>query len=168
MNAPKLAIGDGALGFWAALDEIYPGTAQQRCWVHKTANVLNHLPKSAQPKAKQRLQDIRMAATRDDALKVFDLFIRSYEDKYLKTAQCLLRDQHSLLNFYDYPSQHWQNIHTTIPIESTFATIRHRTQTIQGLSVTRHDNAYDGQAGSVCRKTLAQTSRLRILGKSHH
>ena len=132
MNVPKLAIGDGALGFWAAIDQIYPGTRQQRCWVHKTANVLNKLPKSSQPKAKQRLHDIWMAETKADALKAFDLFIKTYEDKYPKTTESLQKDQEELLAFYDFPAQHWQSIRTTNPIESTFATIRHRTKRSKG------------------------------------
>ena len=132
MNVPKLAIGDGALGFWVALDEIYPNTRQQRCWVHKTANVLNKLPKSIQPKVKQALHDIWMAETHDDASQVFDLFIRTYEDKYPAATECLLKDQHELLVFYDFPAAHWQSIRTTNPIESTFATIRHRTKRSKG------------------------------------
>ena len=137
MNVPKLAIGDGALGFWAALDEIYPQTRQQRCWVHKTANVLNKLPKSVQPKVKQSLHDIWMAETREDATIAFDLFIKTYEDKYPAATECLLKDQNELLVFYDYPAAHWQSIRTTNPIESTFATIRHRTKRSKGC-LSRH------------------------------
>ncbi len=132
MNSPKLAIGDGALGFWAGADQIYPDTRQQRCWVHKTANVLNKLPKSSQAKAKQGLHDIWMAETKADAVKAFDLFIETYQDKYPKVAQCLLKDQLELLTFYDFPAKHWQSIRTTNPIESTFATIRHRTKRSKG------------------------------------
>lgn len=132
MNSPKLAIGDGALGFWAAADQIYPDTRQQRCWVHKTANVLNKLPKSSQPKAKQGLHDIWMAETKAEAVKAFDLFIETYQDKYPKVTQCLLKDQLELLTFYDFPAKHWQSIRTTNPIESTFATIRHRTKRSKG------------------------------------
>lgn len=132
MNSPKLAIGDGALGFWAAADQIYPDTRQQRCWVHKTANVLNKLPKSSQPKAKQGLHDIWMAESKAEAVKAFDLFIETYQDKYPKVTQCLLKDQLELLTFYDFPAKHWQSIRTTNPIESTFATIRHRTKRSKG------------------------------------
>ena len=132
MNVPKLAIGDGALGFWAALDEIYPQTRQQRCWVHKTANVLNKLPKSIQPKVKEALHDIWMAETRDGAARAFDLFINTYADKYPAATECLLKDQDELLVFYDFPAVHWQSIRTTNPIESTFATIRHRTKRSKG------------------------------------
>lgn len=132
LNAPKLAIGNGALGFWAALDEIYPDTAHQRCWVHKTANVLNKLPKSAQPKAKEALHEIWMAETQQDAEAAFDLFINKYEDKYPGAAQCLLKDQDALLNFYHYPAKHWKSIRSTNPIESCFATIGHRTKRSKG------------------------------------
>ncbi len=132
MNAPKLAIGDGAMGFWAALEEIYPQTRQQRCWVHKTRNVLNCLPKSAQPKAKQALHNIWQAATRAEAEKAFDLFIKTYEPKYPKAALCLHKDHDELMAFYDFPAQHWQSIRTSNPIESTFGTIRHRTKRSKG------------------------------------
>lgn len=132
MNSPELVIGDGALGFWAAADQIYPDTRQQRCWVHKTANVLNKLPKSSQPNAKQALHDIWMADTHKSAIAAFDLFIRTYEDKYPAVAECLLKDQDELLTFYDFPAQHWQSIRTTNPIESSFATIRHRTKRTKG------------------------------------
>ncbi|MFE8073536.1 IS256 family transposase [Marinobacteraceae bacterium S3BR75-40.1] len=128
MTAPELAIGDGAMGFWAALEEVYPTTRQQRCWVHKTANVLNRLPKSSQPRAKRALHDIWQAETRADAEKAFDTFIKTYEAKYPKVAECLLKDHEELMTFYDFPAKHWQSIRTTNPIESTFGTIRHRTK----------------------------------------
>jgi len=132
MNVPELAIGDGAMGFWAALEEVYPETRQQRCWMHKTMNVLNALPKSAQPKAKQALHGIWQAPTRAEAQKAFDLFIRTYEPKYPKAALCLQKDREELLAFYDFPAQHWQSIRTSNPIESTFGTIRHRTKRAKG------------------------------------
>ncbi|MDR4467896.1 MAG: IS256 family transposase [Nitrospira sp.] len=127
MNVPRLAIGDGAMGFWAALEEVYGDTRQQRCWMHKTMNVLNGLPTSAQPKAKQALHEIWQADTKEEAERAFDLFIRTYEPKYLKVTLCLQKDREELLVFYDFPAQHWQSIRTTNPIESTFGTIRHRT-----------------------------------------
>lgn len=137
LNAPELAIGDGALGFWAALDQIFPGTRQQRCWVHKTANILNKLPKSAQPKAKKAVHEIWMAETLDNAQIAFDLFVKTYEDKYPGVVRCLLKDQDELLTFYDFPAAHWASIRTSNPIESTFATIRHRTKRSKGcLSLT--------------------------------
>ena len=132
MNAPELAIGDGAMGFWAALEEVYPETRQQRCWMHKTMNVLNCLPKSAQPQAKQALHNIWQAETKADAGKAFDLFIKTYEPKYPKAAICLQKDREELLAFYDFPAQHWQSIRTSNPIESTFGTIRHRTKRSKG------------------------------------
>lgn len=125
--APKLAVGDGALGFWKALPQVYAATKPQRCWVHKTANVLNALPKSQQPKAKSALQNIWLAASREDAQQAFGLFVSSYQDKYPKAADCLRKDRDALLTFYDFPAAHWQHIRTTNPIESTFATIRLRT-----------------------------------------
>jgi len=132
LNAPELAIGDGAMGFWAALEEVYPETRQQRCWMHKTMNVLNCLPKSAQPKAKQALHEIWQAATQADAERAFDLFIKTYEPKYPKAAVCLYKDRDELMVFYDFPAQHWQSIRTSNPIESTFGTIRHRTKRTKG------------------------------------
>jgi putative transposase len=132
MNAPKLAIGDGAMGFWAALDEVYGETRQQRCWVHKTANVMNCLPKSMQAKAKGSLHEIWQASTKADAEKAFDLFIKTYEPKYPKAALNLHKDRDELLAFYDYPAAHWQSIRTSNPIESTFGTIRHRTKRSKG------------------------------------
>ena len=132
MNPPKLAIGDGAMGFWAALEEVYPKTRSQRCWVHKCGNVLNYLPKSAQPRAKQALHEIWQAETKADAEKAFDLFIESYEAKYPKAAICLQKDREEMLAFYDFPALHWQSIRTSNPIESTFGTIRHRTKRSKG------------------------------------
>src|SRR3954453_5269004 len=125
--APELAAADGALGFWKALGELWPSTREQRCWVHKTANVLNKLPKSQQPKAKRSLQEIWMAETRKDAKAAFDAFIAAYQLKYYKAAECLAKDRHALLAFYDFPAEHWKHLRTSNPIESTFATVRHRT-----------------------------------------
>jgi transposase-like protein len=132
MNVPELAIGDGAMGFWAALEEVYPETRQQRCWMHKTMNVLNCLPKSAQPKAKQALHNIWQAETFAAAEKGLELFIKTYEPKYPKAALCLQKDREELMAFFDFPAQHWQSIRTSNPIESTFGTIRHRTKRSKG------------------------------------
>ena len=132
MNTPKLAVGDGAMGFWAALDEVYSDTRQQRCWMHKTGNVLNYAPKSVQPKMKQALHDIWQAATREDANSAFDRFEKTYEPKYPKAVQCLQKDREELMAFYDFPAKHWQSLRTTNPIESTFGTIRHRTKRSKG------------------------------------
>jgi transposase-like protein len=131
-NAPKLAIGDGALGFWKALGQVYGQSRQQRCWVHKTANVLNNLPKGKQSKGKSMLHDIWMAQTKAEAEKAFDLFIQSYQAKYPKAAECLAKDRDVLLTFYDFPAEHWVHIRTTNPIESTFATVRLRTRRTKG------------------------------------
>jgi transposase-like protein len=132
MNVPRLAIGDGAMGFWAALEEVYGETRQQRCWMHKTLNILNCLPKSSQAKAKQALHEIWQAETQETAEKAFDLFVQTYEAKYPKATQCLEKDREELLAFYDFPAQHWQSLRTTNPIESTFGTIRHRTKRSKG------------------------------------
>ena len=129
---PKLAVADGALGFWQALEEVWPNTCGQRCWVHKTANVLNKLPKSQQPKAKGALQEIWMAETKKDALKAFDAFVETYGVKYEKAVDCLTKDREALLAFYDFPAEHWKHLRTSNPIESTFATVRHRTVRTKG------------------------------------
>ena len=124
---PVLAVGDGALGFWAAQEEAWPETRSQRCWVHKTANVLNELPQSIQGKAKAGLHEIRMAETKAQAGQAFDRFVRDFGAKYPKAVEILKKDRAVLLAFYDFPAEHWIHIRTTNPIESTFATIRHRT-----------------------------------------
>ncbi len=130
--APELAIGDGALGFWKALEQQFSTTRHQRCWVHKTMNVLNKLPKSVQPRAKADLKEIWMAEGRHDAEKAFDRFLAKYQTKYDKAADCLAKDRDALLAFYDFPAEHWKHIRTGNPIESTFATVRHRTKRAKG------------------------------------
>jgi transposase-like protein len=120
---PELAVADGALGFWKALPEVWPKTREQRCWVHKTANVLNRLPKSLQGKAKRALQNIWMAETRNDAEAALDTFAEIYGTKYDKAVECLTKDRNVLLAFYDFPAEHWAHLRTTNPIESTFATV---------------------------------------------
>jgi len=127
-TAPKLAIGDGALGFWKAITKTYPSCRHQRCWVHKTANVLNKLPKSIQPKVKEALHDIWMAETREAAYKAFDSAQARFAAKYPKAMECLKKDRAEMLTFYDFPAEHWTHIRTTNPIESTFATVRLRTK----------------------------------------
>ncbi len=129
--APELAVGDGALGFWKALSKVYDTTRWQRCWVHKTANVLNKLPKSIQAKAKDKLHQIWMASDKDEAEKNFDAFIQTYNAKYPKATECLAKDRDVLLTFYDFPAEHWRHIRTTNPIESTFATVRLRTAKVR-------------------------------------
>jgi len=129
--SPELAIGDGALGFWKALAKVYGNTRWQRCWVHKTANVLNKLPKSIQAKAKEKLHQIWMAPDKAEAQNHFDDFISIYEAKYPKAAKCLQKDREVLLTFYDFPAEHWRHIRTTNPIESTFSTVRLRTAKVR-------------------------------------
>jgi putative transposase len=136
-TAPKLAIADGALGFWKAIDEVWPKTGEQRCWVHKTANILNKLPKSQQPEAKRMLQDIWMAATSKDAEVAFDAFIETYAVKCEKAVECLKKDRDPLLAFYDFPAEHWKHLRTSNPIGSTFATVRHRTIRSKGCLSNR-------------------------------
>lgn len=131
-TAPKLAVGDGALGFWKALPKVFGKTRRQRCTVHKTVNILDKLPKSAQKKAKHHLQEIWMAETKAYAEKAFDYFIEAYGAKYPKAAECLSKDREDLLTFYDFPAEHWTHIRTTNPIESTFATVRLRTAKTRG------------------------------------
>lgn len=130
--APKLAVGDGALGFWGALTERFGETKHQRCWFHKMGNVLDKLPKSQQVQATKLLHEIWMAATREEAYKAFNFFIETYEKKYPKATECLEKDKEELLAFYDFPAEHWGHIRTTNPIESTFATVRHRTYKSKG------------------------------------
>jgi len=132
VEAPKLVTGDGALGFWAALPKVFEPTREQRCWVHKTANVLDKMPQGKQAKAKSMLHDVWMAETREAAEKAFDLFIETYALKYPKAAECLKKDREALLTFYDFPAEHWIHLRTTNPIESTFATVRLRTVRTKG------------------------------------
>ena len=129
---PKLAVADGALGFWAAARKLWPATREQRCWVHKTANVLNKLPKSVQCKAKAMLHEIWQAETKADAEKAFAVFVTTFEARYPKAVECLTKDRDVLLAFYDFPAEHWIHLRTTNPIESTFATVRLRHRRTKG------------------------------------
>jgi putative transposase len=131
-HGPLLAIGDGALGFWNAIEKAYPDSRHQRCWVHKTANVLDKLPKSVQPKAKGMIHEIYMSADKENALKAFDDFVALFEAKYPKATHCLLKDKDQMLRFYDFPAEHWRHIRSTNVIESTFATVRLRTYKTKG------------------------------------
>jgi transposase-like protein len=124
---PALAKAGGALGFWKALGEVWPTTREQRCWVHKTANILNKMPKSLHTKAKRALQEIWMAETKKDAAAALEAFVETYQVKYKRATDCLIKDRDVLLAFYDFPAEHWKHLRTTNPIESTFATVRHRT-----------------------------------------
>jgi putative transposase len=130
--APELAVGDGALGFWTALDEIYPGTRHQRCWVHKIANVLNKVPRSVQAAMKADLREVPGAPTRAAAEAAIDVFAEKYGAKYAKAAECLTKDRGALLAFYAFPAEHWDHLRTSNPIESVFATVRHRTVRTKG------------------------------------
>ncbi len=130
--APELAVGDGALGFWKALEEVFPSTRHQRCWVHKAVNVLNKLPKSVQRKARQDLREIWMAPDRAAAEAALETFTAKYAPKYEKAAACLVRDREALLTFFDFPAEHWDHLRSSNPIESVFATVRHRTVRTKG------------------------------------
>ena len=130
--SPKLAVGDGALGFWTALAEEFPDTRWQRCWIHKKANVLNKLPKKTQPPAKKLLDEMHQAETRKDANEAYEEFLQLYRAKYPKACDCLEKDKDVLFTFYDFPAEHWVHIRTTNPIESTFSTVRHRTRQTKG------------------------------------
>ena len=130
--APDLAVGDGALGFWKAIEEVFPGTRHQRCWVHKTANVLNKVPLSVQVNMKADLREIYGAPTRAAAETAIDVFADKYGAKYDKAVACLTKDREALLAFFDFPAEHWDHLRTSNPIESVFATVRHRTVRTKG------------------------------------
>jgi putative transposase len=130
--APQLAVGDGALGFWKALRQVYPKTAEQRCWQHKTINVLDKLPKALRGKALEALHEIWMAPSKKDALKAWERFVSMFKAKYPAAVECLEKDRGRLLTFYDFPAEHWKSIRTTNPIESTFSTVRHRSSRAKG------------------------------------
>ena len=167
---PKLAVGDGGLGFWAALQKVYPTTREQRCWVHKTANVLDKLPKSMQGKAKSALHNIYLAESRTAAEGALDHFAGLYEVKYPKAVACLEKDREVLLTFYDFPAEHWGHLRTTNPIESTFATVRLRQRRTKGCgsrecpssggSLTQRLGADGVHVGPSSGGSLAQTQRL--------
>jgi transposase-like protein len=129
---PELAVGDGALGFWKALDEVFPGTRHQRCWFHKISNVINHFPKSMQPAVSSDLRDIHHAETRAAALAAVETFKEKYGVKYARAVTCLTKDSEAMLAFYDFPAEHWDHLRTSNPIESVFATVRHRTVRTKG------------------------------------
>jgi putative transposase len=131
-EGPEVSVGDGALGFWAALEEVFPKSRRQRCWVHKTANVLDKMPWSLQPSAKTMLHQMYLAATKQEALKVYDDFLKLYGAKCPKACQCLEKDKEDLFTFYDFPAEHWGHLRTTNPIESSFATVRHRHRQTKG------------------------------------
>lgn len=157
---PKVAVGDGAMGFWKALMQVYPSTRHQRCWVHKTKNILNKLPKSQQEHAKEHIHQIWMAPTREEAEDAFNYFVEAYDDKYPKAVECLTKDREELLTFYDFPAAHWHHLRTTNPIESTFATIRLRTAKTRGCLSRKTALAM------VYKLALSAQGRWRRLSKS--
>ena len=162
MRTPKLAVGDGAMGFWAALDEVYADTAHQRCWMHKTNNVLNRVPKSIQPKVKQALHAIWQAPTKKTAEEAFDTFEEMFQAKYPKAVECLQKDRNELMAFFNFPAEHWQSIRTTNPIESTFGTIRHRTKQSKGCL------SRDGMLNMIFKLgQCAQENWRRLRGFNH-
>ena len=164
---PELAIGDGALGFWKALEEIFPDTRRQRCWVHKTANVLNKLPKSRQTAAKAALHDIWMADGRAEAERAMNTFAAKYDAKYPQAVACLTKDRDALLAFYDFPAEHWRHIRTTNPIESVFATVRHRTVRTKGC-LSHGDNSGHGlQADHHRQQDLAAAHGKQSVAQGH-
>jgi len=157
--APRLAVGDGALGFWSALPKVFGETRRQRCWMHKSGNVLDKLPKHVQARAKDNLHQIWMAETKAEAEKAFDHFIESYEAKYPKATECLAKDRDVLLTFYDFPAEHWIHLRTTNPVESMFATVRLRTNKTRGM-LTR-----DTMLTMVFKLSLSAQQRWRRLNK---
>jgi transposase-like protein len=163
---PELAVADGALGFWKAVEEVWPKTRGQRCWVHKTANVLNKLPKSQQPKAKRALQEIWMAAANKDAIAAFDAFIETWGVKYEKAVECLSKDRDALLAFYDFPAEHWKHLRTTNIIESSFATVRHRTVRSKGC-LQQNRARHDLQARRGGPEELAPPQRPQPVAQTH-
>ena len=158
--SPKAAVADGALGFWAACRKVWPTTREQRCWVHKTANVLNQLPKSVQPKVKAMLHEIWQAETKTHAETAFDLFVSTFAAKYPKAVECLTKDRDVLLTFYDFPAEHWIHLRTTNPIESTFATVRLRHRRTKG------SGSRTACLTMVFKLTLAAEKRWRRLNGS--
>jgi len=150
---PKLAVADGALAFWPALEQVWPSCQKQRCWVHKTVNVLDKLPKKLQPEAKGRLHDIWQANTKKDADEAFDRFLELYQAKYEKACACLKKDRAVLLTFYSFPAEHWRHLRTTNPIESSFATIRHRARQTKGCGSRLATLAMMFKLGIECEKS---------------
>ena len=157
-QGPKLAIADGALGFWAALQEVYPETKGQRCWVHKTANILDKMPKKVQAQAKDKIHEIYMAKTKVDAKAAYKAFLDEYQDKYPRACECLKKDEDMLFTFYDFPAIQWHHIRTTNAIESTFATIRHRTRRTKGNGNRKRTLA---MIFKLCKDAEKRWTRLR-------
>jgi len=162
---PKVAVADGALGFWKAVNKVFPTTRNQRCWVHKTGNVLNKLPKKLHPRAKDAIQEIWMADTKKNANKAFDTFVAKYEAKYPAAAACLVKDRDALLAFYDFPAEHWRHLRTTNPIESTFATVRHRHRRTKGSGSRKASLAMIFKLLQCAEKRWRKLNGYEILGE---
>jgi len=163
--APRLAVGDGALGFWKALEEVFPETGHQRCWVHKTANILNKLPKRSQASAKRLINDMYMSETKADALSTYNEFIELYQDKFPKAVECLTKDKAVLFTFYDFPAAHWAHIRTTNPIESTFATVRHRHRQTKGCGSARATLSMAFKLAREAEKRWIKIRRYNLISK---
>lgn len=156
-TGPKLAVGDGALGFWNAISEVYPETKQQRCWVHKTANILDKMPKSIQEPAKKAIHNIYLSDTETHAVEAYQAFIEKYKDKYPKATECLQKSRNELLAFYSFPAKHWRHIRSTNAIESTFATLRHRTRQTKGAGSRK---AAEAMAWKLCMQAQNHWKKL--------
>jgi len=162
---PCLAVGDGALGFWAAIEEEYPRCRHQRCWVHKTANILDKMPKSVQPNAKRMIHEMYMAPTKETALKAYGEFLAHYSAKYSGATKCLEKDKEQMFNFYDFPAEHWQHIRTTNPIESTFATVRHRSRQTKGCGSRMATLTMVYKLGTVAEEGWRRLRGFQLLSK---
>lgn len=165
LAAPKLFIGDGALGFWGAVRDVYPESRHQRCWVHKTANILDKMPKKVQPKAKSMIHEMYMASTKKDALEAYDLFIQTFEDRYPKAVACLEKNKEELFTFYDFPAIHWIHIRTTNAIESTFATVRLRTDRTRGQGTSTMTLAMVFKLMTEASKHYAKLKGYKLISK---
>ncbi len=162
---PSLAVGDGALGFWAAIEEEYPRCRQQRCWVYKTANILDKMPKSVQANAKRMIHEMYMSPTKEKALKAYDEFLMHYSAKYPGATKCLEKDREQMFNFYDFPAEHWQHIRTTNPIESTFATVRHRSRQTKGCGSRMATLTMVYKLGTMAQKGWRSLRGFKLLSK---
>ena len=164
-EGPFIAVGDGGLGFWAAMAEEYPETQEQRCWVHKTANVLDKLPKTLQPAAKDKIHQMYLAPTRESALKAFDAFLDLYDAKYPKACECLRKDKDVLFTFYAFPAAHWPHLRTSNPIESTFATVRLRTERTKGCGSRKATLTMVWQLARAAQKAWRRLNGSEFLAK---
>lgn len=164
-EGPELCVGDGALGFWRAKEEEYPQARKQRCWVHKTANVMDKMPKKVQPSAKAMIHEMYMAESKEDALKTLDEFVNLYGAKYPRACQCLTKDKDVLFTFYDFPAEHWVHIRSTNPIESTFATVRHRSRQTKGCGSRKATLTMVFKLGREAEKTWRRVKGYKLIPK---